>query len=67
MLARMWSKRDTPPSLVEMQTGTTTLEIKFGVEAGFRKLGLVPPQDSVIPLLAYTPKMPYFITTCTPS
>jgi hypothetical protein len=27
MLARIWRKRNTPPLLVELQAGTTTLEI----------------------------------------
>ena len=29
MLARMWRKRNTPPLLVELQAGTTTLEISL--------------------------------------
>jgi hypothetical protein len=29
MLAWMWTKRDTPPLLVELQAGTTTLEISM--------------------------------------
>jgi hypothetical protein len=31
MLARMWRKRNTPPLLVGLQTGTTTLEINLEV------------------------------------
>jgi hypothetical protein len=31
MLVRMWRKRDTPPLLVGLQTGTTTLEISLKV------------------------------------
>jgi hypothetical protein len=31
MLERMWRKRNTPPLLVELQTGTTTLEINLEV------------------------------------
>jgi hypothetical protein len=31
MLARMWRKRNTPPLLVGLQTGTTTLEISLEV------------------------------------
>jgi hypothetical protein len=31
MLERMWRKRNTPPLLVGLQTGTTTLEINLEV------------------------------------
>jgi hypothetical protein len=31
MLVRMWRKRNTPPLLVGLQTGTTTLEISLAV------------------------------------
>jgi hypothetical protein len=31
MLARMWRKRNTPPLLVGLQAGTTTLEIILAV------------------------------------
>jgi hypothetical protein len=31
MLARMWRKKDTPPLLVGLQAGTTTLEISLAV------------------------------------
>jgi len=31
MLARMWRKRNTPPLLVGLQTGTTILEISLEV------------------------------------
>jgi hypothetical protein len=31
MLARMWRKRNTPPLLVGLQAGTTTLEISLKV------------------------------------
>jgi hypothetical protein len=31
MLARMWRKRNTPPLLVGLQAGTTTLEISLVV------------------------------------
>jgi hypothetical protein len=31
MLARMWSKRNTPPLLVRLQVGTATLEISLVV------------------------------------
>jgi hypothetical protein len=45
MLARMWRKRNTPPLLVGLQTGTTTLEISLAV-----------PQVPSIPLLGIYPK-----------
>jgi hypothetical protein len=41
MLWRMWRKRNTPPFLVGLQAGTTTLEINL---AG-------PQEDPAIPLL----------------
>ena len=41
---RMWRKRNTPPLLVEMQVGTTTLEISLSVP---QKTG----QDPDIPFL----------------
>jgi hypothetical protein len=56
MLMMMWSKRNNPPLLVELQAGTTTLEsvLKF-----LRKLDIVLPEDPAIPLLgiylAYAP------------
>jgi hypothetical protein len=31
MLARMWRKRNTPPLLVELQAGRTSLEINLEV------------------------------------
>jgi hypothetical protein len=31
MVARMWRKRNTPPLLVGLQTGTITLEISLAV------------------------------------
>jgi hypothetical protein len=31
MLIRMWRKRNTPPLLVGLQTGTTTLEINLAI------------------------------------
>jgi hypothetical protein len=31
MLERMWRKRNIPPSLMGLQTGTTTLEINLEV------------------------------------
>jgi hypothetical protein len=35
MLARMWRKRNTPPLLVGLQAGTTTLEIILEVPQKF--------------------------------
>ena len=46
MLARMWRKRDTPPLLVGLQAGTTTLEISLVVR---QKLDIVLQEDPVIP------------------
>jgi len=42
MLAKMWRKRNTPPLLVGLQTGTTILEISL--------------EDPAIPLLGIYPK-----------
>jgi len=48
MLVRMWRKRNTPPLLVGLQTGTTTLEISLEVPQKIR--------HSTIPLLGIYPK-----------
>jgi hypothetical protein len=53
MLARMWKKRNTPPLLVGLQTGTTTLEISLAVP---QKIGIVLSEDPAI----YT-RSPMFI------
>ena len=53
MLARMRRKRNTPPLLVGLQAGTTTLEISLVV---FRKLDIVLPEDPAIPLLGIYPE-----------
>jgi len=53
MLARMWRKRNTPPFLVGLQTGTTILEISLRF---LRKLYVELPKDPVIPLLGMYPK-----------
>jgi hypothetical protein len=53
MLARMWRKRNTPPLLVGLQAGTTTLEISLTVpqkidivlttgESSYNTLGIYP-------------------------
>jgi hypothetical protein len=54
MLARMWRKRNTPPLLVGLQTGTTTLEISLAVpwKTGHSILSEHPG----IPLLSIYPK-----------
>jgi len=53
MLVRMWRKRNTPPLLVGLQTGTTTLEISLEVP---QKLDITLPEDPAIPLLGICPK-----------
>jgi hypothetical protein len=56
MLARMWRKRNTPPLMVGLQAGTTTLEISLTVP---HKFGQVLPDDPAIPLLGiYTEDSP---------
>jgi hypothetical protein len=53
MLVRMWRKRNTPPLLVGLQAGTTTLEISWQF---LIKLDLVLTKDSAIPLLGIYPE-----------
>jgi hypothetical protein len=53
MLARMWRKRNTPPLLVGLQNGTTTLEISL---LFLRKLDIVVLEDPAIPLLGIYPE-----------
>ena len=53
MLMRMWRKRKTPPLLVGLQAGTTTVEVSLRF---LRKLGIVLPEDPAIPLLGMYPK-----------
>jgi hypothetical protein len=56
MLARMWKNMNTPPLLVGSQAGTTTVEISLRF---LRKLDIVQPEDSGIPLLGiYTEDVP---------
>jgi hypothetical protein len=38
MLARMWRKRNTPPLLVGLHAGTTTLEISLAVPQNCQKI-----------------------------
>ena len=53
MLVRMWRKRNTPPLLVGLQAGTTTLEISLAVP---QKSDIVLPEDPAIPLLGIYPE-----------
>jgi hypothetical protein len=53
MLARMCRKRNTPPLLVGLQAGTTTLEISLAL---LRKLDIVLQEDPAIPLLGIYPE-----------
>jgi hypothetical protein len=53
MLVRMWRKRNTPPLLVGLQAGTTTLKISLVV---LQKLDIVLPEDPAIPILGIYPK-----------
>jgi hypothetical protein len=48
MLVRMWRKRNTPPLLVGLQTGATTLE---SVWRFLRNLDIILPEEPAIPLL----------------
>jgi hypothetical protein len=60
MLKRIWRKRNTPPLLVGLQTGTTTLEINLEVP---QKIGIDLPEDPAIPhSWEYTQKMPHHAT-----
>jgi hypothetical protein len=54
MLARIWSKGNTPTLLVGEQTCTTTLEINLAVS---QKTRIVLLQDTAIPLLGIYPKV----------
>jgi hypothetical protein len=54
MLARMWRKRNTPPLLVGLQAGTTTLEKSVWRFLG--KLDLVLLEHRAIPLLGIYPE-----------
>jgi hypothetical protein len=53
MLVRMWRKKNTPPLLMRLQAGTTTLEISV---CFLRKLGIVLPDDPAISFLGIYPK-----------
>ena len=58
MLSRMWRKRNTPPLLVELQAGTTILEISLVVP---QKIDTVLLEDPAIPLLGIYPE---YVPTC---
>jgi len=49
----MWRKRNTPPLLMGLQTGTTILEISLEF---LRKLDITLPEEPAIPLLGIYPK-----------
>jgi hypothetical protein len=51
MMARMWRKRNTPPSLVGLQTGATSLEINLKFPQKIDQ-----PEDPAIPLFGIYPK-----------
>jgi hypothetical protein len=53
MLVKMWRKRNTPPFLVRLQTGTTTLKVSLQF---LRKLKIDLPEDPAIVLLGIYPK-----------
>ena len=56
MLARMWRKRNTPPLLVGLQTGTTSLEINLEVP---QKIGNRFTEDQALyHSWEYTQKIP---------
>ena len=59
MLAKMWSKKDTPLLLTEVQTGATTLKSNLQF---LRKLGIFLLQDLAYHSWAYTQKIPHYIT-----
>jgi hypothetical protein len=53
MLLRMWRKRNTPPLLVGLQTGTSTLDISLAVH---QKIGHSTTRDPTVPLLGIYPE-----------
>jgi hypothetical protein len=53
MLARMWRKRNTPPFLVGLQACT---QLWKSVWRFLRKLDIVLPEDTAIPLLGIYPE-----------
>ena len=62
MLARLWSKGNTPPLLVRVQTCTTTLKIKMAVP---QKVGSWSTSRSSYTTLGHTPqRLFYYRDTC---
>ena len=63
MLVSMWKKRNTPPLLVGLQAGTTTLEISMEI---LRKLDIVLPEDPDIQFMGMYAKdaLTYNKDTC---
>jgi hypothetical protein len=55
MLERRWRKRNTPPLLVALQVGRTTLEISLAVP---QKIGHILPEVPLIPLTGIYPDAP---------
>jgi hypothetical protein len=53
MLLRMWRKRNTPPLLIGLEAGTTSLEISLAVP---QKMGHSSTRNPAIPLLGIYPK-----------
>jgi hypothetical protein len=53
MLARIWRKKNTPPLLMELQVGTTVLEISLAVP---QILDIVLPEGLALPLLVICPE-----------
>jgi hypothetical protein len=53
MLVRMWRKRNTPPLLVGLQTGITTLEINMEIP---QKIGNISTWISIYTILGNIPK-----------
>jgi hypothetical protein len=55
VLERMWRKRNTPPLFLGLKAGITTLEINLVVPQK-KKMEIVLPEDTAIPLLGIYPK-----------
>jgi len=55
MLVRIWRKRNTPPLLMGLQAGTTTLEIHLEVPQKIERPSYTNPW-------AYTQKIPHHAT-----
>jgi hypothetical protein len=48
MLERMWGKRNTPPLMVGLQTGTVTLEINLEVPQKIGKRSTRRPSNTTL-------------------